>query len=166
MASLYDIDFAAWAEDQAGRLRRERDRGSNLDLDWDNLIDEVADLSRSQKRALAADLAVVVEHLAKLALSPADRPARGWRASVAEHRERALDELADSPSLAPLVPDLVERGWRQKRAVVEAALARDAYRRTVPEICPFTAKQVLSRGWYPERPALTRRPRGTRAGPP
>jgi hypothetical protein len=83
MTALYEQDLHAWSLDQAERLRHARDSGSNLDLDWDHLIEEVEALAGSQRRALTSNLMRVLEHLAKLRYSAALRPRAGWERSLA-----------------------------------------------------------------------------------
>ena len=71
MSTLYRDDFVAWTRQQADGLRRARDAGSNLALDWANLIEEIESLGASERRELRSHLARIVEHLAKLRYSPA-----------------------------------------------------------------------------------------------
>ena len=65
-AQLYEQDFVRWAETQAAALRDAARSGANLPLDWDNLIEEVESLGRSERRELERRLAAVLEPLLKL----------------------------------------------------------------------------------------------------
>jgi hypothetical protein len=152
MSSLYDTDFVRWSREQAEQLRRARDAGSNLDLDWDNLIEEIEGLARSERRELRSDIKVVLEHLAKLALSPARAPRRGWEASVAEHRDRIGFNLEDNPSLRPELAKLIEQVWPLARRNAAKALQRHRERADPPASCPFTSEQVLDPDWWPGEP--------------
>jgi hypothetical protein len=152
MSSLYDTDFVRWSREQAEHLRRARDAGSNLDLDWDNLIEEIEGLARSERRELRSDIKVVLEHLAELALSPAKAPRRGREASVTEHRDRIAFNLEDNPSLRPELPKLIEQAWPLARRNAAKALQRHRERADPPSSCPFTFEQVLDPGWWPREP--------------
>ena len=66
MSTLYRDDFVSWTREQADGLRRARDSGSNLTLDWANLIEEIEALGASERRELRSHLVRIVEHLAKL----------------------------------------------------------------------------------------------------
>jgi hypothetical protein len=59
--TLYNTDVAAWAERQAGALRR---RAANK-IDWDNVAEEIEGVATSQKREVRSRLRVVSEHLLK-----------------------------------------------------------------------------------------------------
>ncbi len=71
--TLYDRDFAAWALDQAARLRQAAG-GADDALDWLNLAEEIEALARRDRRELASHIRVVAEHLMKLEAFPATDP--------------------------------------------------------------------------------------------
>lgn len=77
--ALYDIDFVLWSERQADALRRLRLGERPNDLDWENLIEEVEDLGKSQVNAVESLLTRALEHLLKAAAWPAARDAGHWR---------------------------------------------------------------------------------------
>jgi hypothetical protein len=69
MSDLYDYatDVAAWAEQQAGLLRR-RASGqlpNDAGLDWENLAEEIEGLAASQKREIRNRLKRICQHLLK-----------------------------------------------------------------------------------------------------
>ena len=59
--SLYERDFYLWLEQQASRLRE----GRLDELDLANLLEEIEDMGRSEKRAIEGYLVVVLTHLLK-----------------------------------------------------------------------------------------------------
>jgi hypothetical protein len=82
LKTLYEEDTVAWAENQAAALRAVAHGGSNQELDWENLAEEIEDLSKSIKRGVHRQVRNVIEHLIKLQHSPAQRPVKGgWKAS-------------------------------------------------------------------------------------
>lgn len=61
ITGLYEKDFLAWIEDQAQALRT---RKANS-LDWDNILEELESMGRSEKNALRIHLRVLLMHLIK-----------------------------------------------------------------------------------------------------
>ena len=76
----YATDVAAWAEQQAGLLRR-RASGqlpNDAGLDWDNLAEEIEGVAASQKREIRNRLKRICQHLLKWRHSKRP-PSRSWR---------------------------------------------------------------------------------------
>lgn len=71
--NLYDQDFFLWVEDTVNKLKaREFNR-----VDWDNLIEEVDSLGKSQRRAVRSFLVRLLEHLLKRCYVPMSDCYRG-----------------------------------------------------------------------------------------
>ena len=88
---LYERDFYAWTQAQAGALRA-RGAGGNA-LDYDRLAEEVGDLGSAEWNRCWTLLARVIQHLHKLKSSPASEPRAKWRAEIRQFRlviERSL----------------------------------------------------------------------------
>src|SRR5262249_9612563 len=69
--TLYDEDFLVWSRQQAKALRSAARGSSNQTLDWQNLAEEIEDLGKRERRELASRVSTIIEHLIKLARSPA-----------------------------------------------------------------------------------------------
>ncbi len=158
MSDLYEQDFIGWTEQQALLLRKAADAGSNLGLDWDNLIEEVESLGRSQHRALASQISRVMLHLLKLEYSTAPGPRPGWQTSVGDARKEIAILLRSDPGLKPRLPAIVADEWPD--AAKQAAGALRAYGENPAAIVArqrsgpiYTADQILG-DWLPERPEL------------
>jgi hypothetical protein len=134
---LYDTDFYAWTQDQAQKLREVRDTR----LDAEHLAEEVADLGRSELRAVTSHLKQMLVHLLKIAYSSADAPQAGWLAEARMHRDEALSAL--SPSMMQRL-DLA-RIWSTAGATANDALAGFG-EPAIPQdlACPFTLDELLS----------------------
>jgi Domain of unknown function DUF29 len=143
-SSLYEEDFPLWAERQAGLLRARRFG----ELDLDNLIEEVEDLSRRERDAVESLVETIIEHLLKLAVSPAQRPRRGWLVTVDKQRTRLARKLTTSlrNHLEAELPALY-RGLHRPvaRQLEKDRVGSDA----IPAACPYTLEQVLGPDWYP-----------------
>jgi hypothetical protein len=152
MGALHDRDFYAWTQEQVRLLRRARDSGSNLALDWDGLIEEIEGLGASEANELTSNLARILEHLAKLAWSPTSDPRRVWTLSVKEHRARVGIRLRRSPSLKRRLPDLLVDAWEIALPRIARSLPSLPDGSPLPETCPFTIDQALDPDWYPPAP--------------
>jgi hypothetical protein len=113
--TLYDEDFVAWSRQQAKALREAVRPGSNQNLDWENLAEEIEGLGRSERRELTGRLSTIIEHLVKLNQSPASEPRPGWEQTIRRERAEIERLLEDSPSLGRDIPALAAR--ETKRAV-------------------------------------------------
>ena len=140
---LYERDFFAWVEEQVGALRS----GLTHRLDIENLAEEIADMGRSQRRAVKSALIIILSHLLKYRYQP-DRRTNSWRATLREHRRRVRDELADSPSLRPYTESILDTCYQDAReaAADESGLPIT----TFPAACPFALDEVLDRNFLPE----------------
>jgi hypothetical protein len=141
---LYEEDFPLWAERQAALLRARRFE----QLDLDNLIEEVDDLSRRERDTVESYVETIIEHLLKLAFSPAQRPRRGWLVTLDKHRTKLARKLTTTlrNHLEAELPTLYAAFGRPFRR----QLAKDGVQAALPPNCPYTLEQVLDPDWYPE----------------
>lgn len=111
MPSLYDRDYNLWQQ-QAIAVLKNRD---SEHLDWEHLILEIAEVGKSQKRALKNYTQRLIEHILKIKYWETER-ARNlahWRIEVRNFREQILDLLTDSPSLKGYLEQNY-RDWHKK----------------------------------------------------
>lgn len=116
-------------------------------LDLANLIEEVADMARSQKRAIRSNLVVVLTHLLKWQHQPEQRT-NSWRGSIVEHRRRIRDEIEDSPSLASYPGSVIDRCYRAARE--QAAAETGLPLATFPQAGLYTVDQALDPAFLPD----------------
>ena len=140
--SGYDHDDHAWLTRQAALLAERR----FADLDLDNLIDEIQDLARSEKREIDNRLNVLFVHLLKWSHQPAQRSG-GWASTIIEQRARLLKRLQESPGLRAYPGEVLDEEYAiaREKAAAETAL-RDT---TFPKMCPYTIDQVLDPDFLP-----------------
>lgn len=141
--TLYDRDYFAWIEATLYHLQQQ-DYSS---VDWTNLIEEIADMSRSEKRRLESNLRVVLMHLLKWQYQ-SERRSGSWQSSIIEHRIRVRKNLMESPSLKPFLEREFSDIYRDaaKIAAAETGLPVD----TFPMDCPYAIAQVLDENFLPE----------------
>jgi Domain of unknown function DUF29 len=140
----YDEDFYTWTQAQAALLRE----GAWQELDMLNLAEEIESLGKSDRRALRSHLEGLLMHLLKWQYQPRRRQSgHSWYSTIAEHRKQIVYIIEDSPSLRRLVPSLLtEYPGARQRASDETHLPLA----TFPDVCPWTAAQVLDAGFWPE----------------
>ncbi len=134
--TLYEQDFALWAEQMGDLLEKRRFE----ELDIENLVEEIRDLSKRERDRLLSSLRLIVQHLLKWDYQPEKR-SRSWLATIQRERKNIDLYLEDSPSLKRYLSE----EWLRKMY----AIARDdAFAETgleFPETCPYSISEVLER---------------------
>jgi hypothetical protein len=159
MSDLYEQDFIGWTEQQARLLRQAAAAGSNLGLDWANLIEEVESLGRSEYRALASQVRRIMLHLLKLEFSTATNPRAGWEESVADARAEISSLLRSDPGLRPRLAGIIADEAPRAAKLAVAALRAHGEDPAALIACQrggatHTQDQILG-DWLPERPDLS-----------
>jgi hypothetical protein len=140
--SLYEVDFVRWVETTAEQLRQQ----NYAAVDWANLIEEIEDMSRRERKSLKSNLVVILLHLLKWQYQPEGRSG-SWRGSIREHRRRVNDDLKDSPSLIPYLQEVFAECYANARA--QAADETDLPLDIFPLSCPYTPEQFLDSEYLP-----------------
>ncbi len=124
MNKLYDHDFFAWTQDQADALKR---RSAN-ELDWENLLEEVEDLGRSERRELRSRLVVLLTHILKGEAQPQMR-SRSWMATIRIQQRELQDLLGESPSLKAALDRIWAKACEdaQEIAAIETGLSLEDF---------------------------------------
>lgn len=144
MTALYKEDFVLWTEKTAQLLKRKE-----FDLvDWENLIEEVECMGKSERQAITSLLTVLIEHLLKLSYweSEKERNARHWLEEIANFRVQ-LERKVDSPTLANHLRDTFETAYSDARKTLIRARIVD--KNAIPLESIFTLQQVLDGDWFP-----------------
>jgi hypothetical protein len=118
--SDYDMDFYAWSRRQGALLRRlsAGERVNDTDMDWSNIAEEIETLGRSERGAVAGQIANILEHLMTLQASPAAEPHAGWQTTI----DRARADIERLWRTAPVC------GARSQRSFTARCLVQDAPR--------------------------------------
>jgi hypothetical protein len=140
---LYDQDFFAWANEQAGLLRE----GRLSEADIDHIAEEIEAMGKSEKRELVSRLTVLLLHLLKWQHKAVFR-STSWGLTLEEQRNRLEDHLADNPSLKSGYGKTIAAAYRN--AVLGAARETGLDRNVFPVVCPWSFEQIIDPNFYPE----------------
>jgi len=141
----YESDYHLWVVETVKKLQnREWDS-----IDWEDLIDEVSDLSRREKQKLRSLLKRLVEHLLKLKYwtSQVKDNQTHWKREILNFRQQLQEILADSPSLKPYLkevyPECYQKGCQLASTASGSPLA------SFPSEPMAPLEQVLDENWLP-----------------
>ena len=138
-SNLYESDYNLWQEKEIVALKTRDIDG----LDWENLIIEIAEVGKSQKRALKNYTQRLVEHLLKIKYwhSERERNRNHWSIEVSNFRDNIIDTLEDSPSLKKYLKDNYD-DWYDK------TVKRVSRVFTVPENERIALSELLSEEYF------------------
>ncbi|MEG3438289.1 DUF29 domain-containing protein [Pannus brasiliensis CCIBt3594] len=152
MGTLYDRDYVLWTEKTAEQLRQK----NFAEVDWENLIEEIESMGRSERQAVVSLLTVLIEHLLKLAYweSERERNARHWIVEIATFRSR-LDQKIETTTLANHARDSFEKAYLvARKTMIDARIvAKDSIPVepffSVAGGAPLASEQALDADWFP-----------------
>ena len=141
--TLYETDYLQWIETTVEKLQR-RDY---TNVDWENLIEEIEDMGRSERRSLESNLIIVLLHLLKWQYQP-DHRSGSWESSIIEHRRRIKKALKESPSLKPYLEKIFAESYAEalKQAKAETGLSLE----TFPLQSPYELAAVIDDAFLPQ----------------
>ena len=153
-AELYVSDAYSWAMQQADALRR-RDLNA---VDWENVIEEIESVGRSQKNGWESLCARALEHLLAIdywSLAD-DNVLVHWAREVMHFRRQMADVLDANPGLQGQYTVMYASAWRSaRRAAVDRlteyedpdmpkAIRRKWDRLRLPAECPYHFMYVVA----------------------
>jgi len=137
---IYWRDSLAWSEQQAGLLERlAKGERVNEEIDWENIVEEVLSVGRSQLQSVESLLTRGLEHIMKIHGWPQSRAVNHWQVEALAFLLRA--QRPYSPSMRTRI-DLA--GCYRDALLPLARLRIDeAAPRAIPAACPFTVADLL-----------------------
>ena len=136
MTNLYDQDYALWAEKMAKNLAEK----SFDDLDIENLVEEIKDLSKRERDKLLSSMKLIIHHFLKWDYQPEKR-SRSWQITIERERNNIEFYLDDSPSLKKyLNQEWLNKVYRNARlnAAKETGLI-------FPEECFYSVQDIIEK---------------------
>lgn len=137
----YEEDYYLWTQTMVEKLKNQ----DYLSVDWDNLIEEIEDIGKSQKRAIESLLMRLTEHLLKLKYWEAqkERNKRHWESKVVNFRVLLRKRLQDSPSLKANLAEIYAEILPDSRRILSKLF-------DLPEQIELSLIQVLDEEWFPD----------------
>jgi hypothetical protein len=151
----YDDDFYAWTQHQAAVLREMPATDNRFDRE--RVAEEIEDLGKSERDAVRSQIRRIIEHLLKLAHSPAELPRLDWIETVIDARQTLSDKMSAmlrrdaEATLEKLYADGRQRAGTSLRRNGEPEAAA-----SLPQACPYSLDDTCREDWYPERPGAQR----------
>ena len=140
--NFYEQDYYLWLNKMVQLLRDDR----LSERDKLNLIEELEDMGRSEKRAVKSNLTILLMHLLKSKYQPEKR-SKSWLRTIVEHRRRLLILLEDSPSLKNYLQEVFPNSYQAARQ--DAATETQLPLTTFPVDCPFSSEEILNPNYLP-----------------
>lgn len=140
-SSTHDHDFYAWTQEQVNLLKT----GQLDQVDWQNIVEEIEDMGRSEKRQLESRLEILIIHLLKWQFQPSLR-SRSWQLTIKEQRLRLEKLLEKNPSLQPHLTGAIEDVY----PLATISAERETGLSSFPQTCPYKLTEILSPEFLPQ----------------
>jgi hypothetical protein len=145
---LYDTDYQFWLAQTVAQLKAKK----FSEIDWENLIEEIESLGKSDKRAMVSYLIRLCEHLLKVKHWESEREAcfQGWVQEINNFRLEIELLLDDSPSLKPFPEANFTSAYQRARK--NLLKLSPLTLGLISEAPSFTLEQALNEDWLPWQP--------------
>ena len=128
---LTQTDYALWIEETINLLKEQNYHS----VDWEDLIEEIESLGRSQKRELRNRLITMLEHCLKLCYSDYVQDYRGWTETIKRSQRELEGLLEDSPSLRPYWDEIFIECYISALTTLRENSDYQSF--SFPDNCPF-----------------------------
>ncbi|MEA5535064.1 DUF29 domain-containing protein [Crocosphaera sp. XPORK-15E] len=140
--NLYDKDYYLWIVNTIKLLSQEK----FTEIDLVNLIEEMEDMGRSEKKSVTSNLRILLMHLLKYQYQ-AEKRSNSWLFTIVEHRKRLKESFQTSPSLKRYFIEVFEECYQDSRDLAAAETGLPL--QTFPETSPFTPENTLNPDYLP-----------------
>ena len=144
LKQLYDIDDDEWLEQTINLLKNHQFQ----QLDLDNLIEELEDLGREKKNAVASLLDQIIRHLLLLQYwtTEAEYNAVHWQEEIYNFRTQLRRTI--TTNLRKYLKDELTSIYQDALGFVKIKTTNLV---TFPTECPYSLEQLLDRSWLPNQ---------------
>ena len=141
---LYDVDDDQWLEQTINLLKNHQFQ----QLDLDNLIEELEDLGREKKNAVASLLEQIIRHLLLLQYwtTEAEYNAVHWQEEIYNFRTQLRRTI--TTNLRKYLEDELTSIYQDALGFVKIKTTNLV---TFPTECPYSQEQLLDRSWLPNQ---------------
>ena len=139
---LYDQDYYLWIMRTIELLNQKK----FSELDLTNLVEEIEDMGKSEKKSITSNLRILLMHLLKYKYQ-SDKQTNSWLFTIVEHRKRLQEAFKVSPSLRRYYKEVFLDCYQDARelASAETGLSIEIF----SEVCPFTPEEALNSNYLP-----------------
>ena len=139
---LYDQDYYLWIMKTIELLNKKK----FSELDLTNLVEEIEDMGKSEKKSITSNLRILLMHLLKYKYQ-SDKRTNSWLFTIVEHRKRLQEAFKVSPSLRRYYEEVFLDCYQDARelASAETGLSMQIF----SEVCPFTPEEALNSKYLP-----------------
>jgi hypothetical protein len=144
MTTLYEEDYVLWTEKTVEQLRQKNFAA----VDWENVIEEIESMGRSERQAVESLLTELIKHLLKVGYweSERERNARHWLGEIANFRVQ-LRRKIKTTTLKNHAEDFFNDAYSDAReSLIEASYIVET---VIPLKPPFSLEKVLEKNWFP-----------------
>ncbi|MHC5860538.1 DUF29 domain-containing protein [Nostoc sp.] len=139
--TLYESNYLQWLEETIKCLKNRQ----LADVDYENLIEELQDLAKNEKRRVRSLLEQIIRHLLLYQYWDLEKPrnANHWAAKIISFRNQLNEDL--SANLRNHLEDNFNIIYSNFLDYVNAKTQLT----NLPELCPYTLEQILDKNWLP-----------------
>ena len=138
--SGYETDVLEWSEHQAALLRRAAAGERVNDLDWDNIIEEIESVGRSELHSVESLLIQALAHMLKAEAWPQSRDVPHWQAEARGFRDDAADRFAPSMRQRLDMAKIFRRALNRLPQSIDGQPPLP-----IPDACPVTLDDLLGK---------------------
>lgn len=144
LKQLYDVDDDQWLEQTINLLKNHQFQ----QLDLDNLIEELEDLGREKKNAVASLLEQIIRHLLLLQYwtTEAEYNTVHWQEEIYNFRIQLRRKI--TTNLRKYLEDELTSIYQDALGFVKIKTTNLV---TFPTECPYSLEQLLDRSWLPNQ---------------
>jgi len=139
--TLYESNYLQWLEETIKCLKNRQ----LADIDYENLIEELEDLAKNEKRRVRSLLEQIIRYLLLYQYWDLEKltNANHWSAEIISFRNQLNEDL--SANLRKHLEDNFSIIYSNALDYVKAKTNLTNF----PELCPYTLEQILNKNWLP-----------------
>ncbi|WP_158809454.1 DUF29 domain-containing protein [Beijerinckia sp. L45] len=135
-SALYEADFYAWTQEQAGLLKA----GRLDEADLANILEEIETLGRKEVSELRSRYRVLLQHLLKQIYQP-EKSSRSWTTTILNQRIEIAQHMEENPSLKAKADTIFLKAYADARKLAASETGLDIG--IFPATPPFTRDQAV-----------------------
>ncbi|ACK70351.1 protein of unknown function DUF29 [Gloeothece citriformis PCC 7424] len=142
LKTLYNTEYDQWLEEIIQQLKHRQVE----DLDYENLIEELEALGRSEKSAVKSLLLQVMVHLMLYEFWEEERERNGnhWAGEIITFRVQLEDRL--TTNLRNYLEEQLSSIYQNARLITQKKTGLTS----LPEDCPYSLNELLEKTWFPK----------------